>query len=160
MNEEKSQKSHTDNPVVIKKYANRRLYNMQTSSYVTLEDLTELVKKDTDFVVKDAKSGKDLTRLVLTQIILEQESSGTELLSTDFLRGLIRYYDTGFHQALSAYLNMMMQMFSENRSELRQSFEPFTRQMKEILPDFDPMESMQKLQQQQVEWVQSFFGKR
>ena len=79
-------------PVIIKKYANRRLYNTDTSTYVTLEDLAEMVRGERDFVVYDAKTGEDLTHSVLTQIIVEQESRGTNLLPIGFLRQLIRFY--------------------------------------------------------------------
>ena len=78
--------------VVIKKYANRRLYNTETSTYVTLDDLAEMVRSDRDFVVYDAKSGDDLTHSVLTQIIVDQESKGQTLLPVPFLRQLIRLY--------------------------------------------------------------------
>ena len=78
-----------DEPVVIKKYANRRLYNTATSSYVTLDDLCHMVQEKQDFVVYDAKSGEDITRSVLTQIIVEEESKGHNLLPIGFLRQLI-----------------------------------------------------------------------
>ena len=82
----------TANAVVIKKYANRRLYNTATSTYVTLDDLAEMVKKGTDFVVYDAKTGEEITRSVLTQIIFEEEGKGQNLLPIRFLRQLIRFY--------------------------------------------------------------------
>ena len=89
-----SDNSTSDAPVVIKKYANRRLYNTSTSSYVTLDDLAEMVKKGTDFSVYDAKTGEDITRSVLTQIIFEQENKegAQNLLPINFLRQLIRFY--------------------------------------------------------------------
>ncbi|RMF02535.1 MAG: polyhydroxyalkanoate synthesis repressor PhaR, partial [Alphaproteobacteria bacterium] len=86
------QSQHSDEPVIIKKYANRRLYNTDTSTYVTLDDLAEMVKSERDFVVYDAKTGEDLTHSVLTQIIVEQESKGQNLLPIRFLRQLIRFY--------------------------------------------------------------------
>ena len=79
-------------PVVVKKYANRRLYNTESSSYVTLEDLAQMVRNGRDFVVYDAKSGEDITRSVLTQIIVEEESKGSNLLPEGFLRQLIGFY--------------------------------------------------------------------
>src|SRR5437764_9910569 len=79
-------------PVVVKKYANRRLYNTETSSYITLDNLAEMVRGGRDFVVYDAKSGEDITRGVLTQIIVEEESKGKALLPTAFLRQLIGFY--------------------------------------------------------------------
>ena len=81
----------TSEPTVIKKYANRRLYNTGTSTYVTLDDLAQMVKREEDFVVYDAKSGEDITRGVLTQIIVEQEGKGRNLLPATFLRQLIRF---------------------------------------------------------------------
>ena len=84
-------KTKTDKPTVVKKYANRRLYDTGRSSYVTLEDLCDMVKEGYDFVVVDAKSGEDITRQVLTQIIMEQESKGENLLPINFLKDIIGY---------------------------------------------------------------------
>ena len=97
-------------PVVIKKYANRRLYNTETSTYVTLEDLAQMVRSDRDFVVNDAKSGDDLTHSVLTQIIVEQESKagGPSLLPVPFLRQLIRFYDDAVGKMVPSYLQYSM----------------------------------------------------
>ena len=91
-------------PVVIKKYANRRLYNTASSSYVTLDHLSEMVREGTDFVVLDAKTGDDITRSVLTQIIFEQESKGQNLLPVQFLRRLIRFYGDQMQGFLPPYL--------------------------------------------------------
>jgi polyhydroxyalkanoate synthesis repressor PhaR len=91
-------------PVIIKKYANRRLYNTDTSTYVTLEDLAEMVRSERDFVVYDAKTGEDLTHSVLTQIIVEQESRGTNLLPIGFLRQLIRFYGDSMQKLVPSYL--------------------------------------------------------
>ena len=93
-------------PVVIKKYANRRLYNTETSTYVTLDDLAAMVKSERDFVVFDAKTGDDLTHSVLTQIIVEQESRmGTQtLLPIPFLRQLIRFYGDSIERLVPSYL--------------------------------------------------------
>ena len=92
--------------VVIKKYANRRLYNTETSTYVTLDDLGGMVRSDRDFVVYDAKSGDDLTHSVLTQIIVEQENrqGGQTLLPVPFLRQLIRFYDDSIGRMVPGYL--------------------------------------------------------
>ncbi len=109
----------TAEPVVIKKYANRRLYNTETSSYVTLEDLAELVRAGRDFVVRDAKTGEDLTRQVLTQIIFEQENKGATLLPEDFLRQLIRFYGDSLGQMLPRYLEAAMQAFVCQQDEMR-----------------------------------------
>ena len=106
-------------PVIIKKYANRRLYNTAISSYVTLDDLCELVKIGEDFIVVDAKTDEDLTRSVLAQIIFEQESKGTHMLSEEFLRSVITFYDDGLKSVVPLYLNSMMQAFQQNQEEMR-----------------------------------------
>src|SRR5919202_3207879 len=95
-------------PVVVKKYANRRLYNTETSSYVTLEDLATMVRAGRDFAVYDAKSGEDITRSVLTQIIVEEESKGRALLPTTFLRQLIGFYGDSLQTVLPRYLDLAM----------------------------------------------------
>ena len=106
--------------VVIKKYANRRLYNTSTSSYVTLEHLSEMVRQGVDFTVQDAKSGDDITRSVLTQIIFEQESRGQNLLPVQFLRRLIRFYGDSMQGFLPPYLEMSMESFSKSQEQLRE----------------------------------------
>ncbi|PLW78035.1 polyhydroxyalkanoate synthesis repressor PhaR [Cohaesibacter celericrescens] len=104
---------------VIKKYANRRLYNTGTSTYVTLEDLSEMVKADDDFVVFDAKSGADITRSVLTQIIFEHENKGQNLLPIAFLRQLIRFYDDSMQTLVPSYLEFAMQNLTNDQDALR-----------------------------------------
>jgi polyhydroxyalkanoate synthesis repressor PhaR len=107
-------------PVTIKKYANRRLYNTDTSSYVTLEYLCQMVKDGIDFVVYDAKSGEDITRSVLTQIIVEEESKGQNLLPLEFLRQLIGCYgDTIRGSILPGYLEQTMTSFVQNQAGIR-----------------------------------------
>ncbi len=106
-------------PVVIKKYANRRLYNTATSSYVTLDFLAEMVKDGEDFVVFDAKSGDEITRSVLTQIIFEEESKGQNLLPVQFLRQLIKFYGDSLQTFVPSYLEMSMDAFSRNQEEMR-----------------------------------------
>ena len=113
-------KRPTSDPIVIKKYANRRLYNTDTSSYVTLDDLCEMVKEGADFIVYDAKSGEDLTRQILTQIIFEQESRGQNLLPISFLRNLISFYDNNMKEFVPAYLDTTMQSFLKNQEQLQQ----------------------------------------
>ena len=110
--------------VVIKKYANRRLYNTQTSTYVTLEDLAEMVRSDKDFVVYDAKSGDELTHAVLTQIIVEQESrkDGQPLLPVPFLRQLIRFYDDQIGRMVPSYLQFSLENLVKEQETLRQHF--------------------------------------
>ena len=107
-------------PVVIKKYANRRLYNTATSAYVTLEHLSAMVKEKTDFVVYDAKSGEDITRSVLTQIIVEEESKGGQtLLPIPFLRQLISFYGDSLQGVVPQYLEMSMSQFARNQEQMR-----------------------------------------
>ncbi|GAB3439509.1 polyhydroxyalkanoate synthesis repressor PhaR [Insolitispirillum peregrinum] len=108
-----------DGPITIKKYANRRLYNTATSSYVTLDHLCQMVKDGTDFVVYDAKSGDDITRSVLTQIIVEEESKGQNLLPIGFLRQLISFYGDSLGGLVPRYLEHSMQSFARNEEQMR-----------------------------------------
>lgn len=110
--------------VVIKKYANRRLYNTETSTYVTLEDLAAMVRSDRDFVVYDAKTGDDLTHSVLTQIIVEQEgrSGGQTLLPIPFLRQLIRFYDDSIARMVPSYLQMSLETLAKEQERFRSQF--------------------------------------
>lgn len=119
-----SSQSEKRDAVVIKKYANRRLYNTQTSTYVTLEDLAEMVRSDKDFVVYDAKSGDELTHAVLTQIIVEQESreGGTPLLPVPFLRQLIRFYDDQIGRMVPSYLQFSLENLVKEQENLRAHF--------------------------------------
>lgn len=112
-------KSEADGPITIKKYANRRLYNTATSSYVTLENLAEMVKSGEDFKVYDAKSGDDITKSVLTQIIFEEEAKGENLLPVQFLRQLIRFYDDNMKVFVPSFLEMSMESFTKSQDELR-----------------------------------------
>ncbi len=106
-------------PVTIKKYANRRLYNTATSSYVTLDHLAQMVKDGGDFVVYDARSGDDITRSVLTQIIVEEESKGQTLLPVSFLRHLISFYGDSLQALVPRYLEYSMQSFARNQEQMR-----------------------------------------
>jgi polyhydroxyalkanoate synthesis repressor PhaR len=106
-------------PVVIKKYANRRLYNTQTSSYVTLDHLASMVKAGTEFEVRDARTGEDITRSVLTQIIFEEEAKGQSLLPIKFLRQLIRFYGDSLQSFVPGYLDMSMDGFAKNQEQMR-----------------------------------------
>lgn len=112
-----------DDVAVVKKYANRRLYNTASSSYVTLDDLSKMVRDGHHFVVYDAKTGEDLTRSILTQIIMEEDSKGRNLLPINFLRQLIRYYDDNLRAFLPRYLDMSMENFSDNQEQIRQYIE-------------------------------------
>jgi polyhydroxyalkanoate synthesis repressor PhaR len=105
--------------VVIKKYANRRLYNTASSSYVTLEHLSEMVKEGVDFVVYDAKTNEDITRTVLTQIIFEEESQGQSLLPIQFLRQLIGFYGNSMQAFLPSYLELSLASFTQQQERLR-----------------------------------------
>lgn len=111
-------------PVVVKKYANRRLYNTETSTYVTLDDLAAMVRAERDFVVYDAKSGDDLTHTVLTQIIVEQESrAGTEtLLPVPFLRQLIRFYGDTMQGMVPSYLQVSLETLAKEQERFRKQF--------------------------------------
>lgn len=119
-------------PVVIKKYANRRLYNTATSAYVTLDHLSQMVKDKTDFVVYDAKTGDEITRSVLTQIIVEEENKGGQtLLPIPFLRQLISFYGDSLQGVVPQYLEMSMTQFARNQEQMRRymqnafGFNPF-----------------------------------
>src|SRR5437868_9276415 len=119
-------------PVVIKKYANRRLSNNATSAYVTLDHLSQMVKDKTDFVVYDAKTGDEITRFVLTQIIFEEESKGGQtLLPIPFLRQLISFYGDSLQGVVPQYLEMSMSQFARNQDQMRRylqnafGFNPF-----------------------------------
>ena len=116
----KPSKADNDAPevITIKKYANRRLYNTAESSYVTLDDLATMVQGGVDFTVHDAKSGEDITRSVLTQIIVEQEAKGNNLLPTGFLRQLISYYGDNLQGLVPQYLDMTMQSFARNHEQM------------------------------------------
>ena len=115
--------------VVVKKYANRRLYNTETSSYITLENLAEMIRGGRDFVVYDAKSGEDITRGVLTQIIVEEESKGSAMLPTGFLRQLIGFYGGSLQGVVPRYLEHSMSSFARQQQQVRQmmerTFSPF-----------------------------------
>ncbi|MFK8034443.1 MAG: polyhydroxyalkanoate synthesis repressor PhaR [Hyphomicrobiales bacterium] len=109
----------TNEPTTIKKYANRRLYNTGTSTYVTLEDLAVMVKKEEDFVVVDAKTGVDITRSVLTQIIFDEENKGTNLLPISFLRQLIRFYGDQMEAIVPSFLDASITSLTRDQDKLR-----------------------------------------
>ncbi len=113
--------SNKSEPVTIKKYANRRLYNTGTSTYVTLDDLSEMVKKGEDFVVEDAKTGDDITHSVLTQIIFELENKdGQNMLPIPFLRQLISFYGDQMQMVVPSYLEQSMAVFSREQERIRE----------------------------------------
>ena len=106
-------------PIVVKKYANRRLYNTETSSYVTLDDLAAMIRDGRDFVVYDAKTGEDITRGVLTQIIVEQEGKGQNMLPTAVLRQLIGLYGDNLQSLVPRYLEAAMASFTQQQDQMR-----------------------------------------
>src|ERR1700687_413568 len=111
----------SDQPVTIKKYANRRLYNTGTSTYVTLEDLAAMVKGGGDFIVHDAKTGEDITRQVLAQIIFEQENKeGQSMLPIAFLRQLIRFYGDSMQMMVPRFLEQSMQALTSQQGKFRE----------------------------------------
>ena len=116
------QESGASGPIIIKKYANRRLYNTQTSSYVTLDHLCEMVKEGVEFEVHDARTGEDITRQVLAQIIFDEENKGQHLLPIQFLRQLIRFYGDSLQAFVPSYLEMSMESFAKNQQEMREKF--------------------------------------
>lgn len=127
-------------PVTIKKYANRRLYNTATSSYVTLENLATMVKAGCDFVVYDAKTGEDITRSVLTHIIVEEEAKGQKLLPVSFLRHLISFYGDSLQILVPRYLEHTMQAFARNQEQMRDH----VREALDGLMPFNQFEEMSK----------------
>ena len=110
-------------PVVVKKYANRRLYNTESSSYITLDTLAEMVRDGRDFVVYDAKTGDDITRSVLTQIIVEEEGKGKAMLPTGFLRQIIGFYGNSMQGMVPNYLEQAMTNFASQQEQMRQAME-------------------------------------
>src|SRR5215468_12354863 len=123
MSTSNSDKQSDGRAVVVKKYANRRLYNTATSSYVTLEDLARMIKEGGDFVACDAKTGEDITRSVLTQIIVEQEQKGQNLLPISFLRQLISLYGDSMQFLVPGYLEQAMLAFAQNQEQMRRNLQ-------------------------------------
>ena len=109
-------------PIVIKKYANRRLYNTQSSSYITLEDLARMTREGIDFQVLDAKTGADITHSILTQIIMEEESHGEQMLPISFLRQLIAMYGNSMQSLVPHYLEATMENFRANQRKLQETW--------------------------------------
>ena len=110
-------------PIIIKKYANRRLYNTETSSYITLENLAQMVRQNREFKVVDAKTGDDITRTVLTQIIVEEEAQGKNMLPVSFLRQLISMYGDSMQALMPQYLDASMEAFRRNQEQFRKALE-------------------------------------
>lgn len=116
-------KAGSDDTVIIKKYANRRLYNTRSSSYITLDHLATMTREGIDFKVLDAKTGADITHQILTQIIMEEEASGEQMLPVTFLRQLISMYGNSMQSMFPHYLEASMENFRANQSKLHKAFE-------------------------------------
>ena len=129
--------------VRIKKYANRRLYNTATSSYVTLDYLSQMVREGQDFTVEDAKTGEDITRSVLTQIIVEEEGKGQNMLPINFLRQLISLYGDNLQFLVPRYLEQSMEAFGRNQEQMRQY-------MKESFGGIFPFDRFQEMSKQNI----------
>lgn len=145
-----SRKNDSSEPIIIKKYANRRLYDTETSSYVTLEDLCRMVKEDKPFVVRDAKTNEDLTRQILTQIILEQELKGVNIMPVDFLRDVIRTHDEQVSAMMQSYLETSMKMFTRNQDRFQQYWE----QGMANLTQHSPLTQMEEIGKRNMEIFQ------
>ncbi len=142
--------NNTEDNIVIKKYANRRLYNTATSSYVTLDTLCTMVKDGQNFVVQDAKSGADITRSVLTQIIFEEESKGQNLLPISFLRQLIGFYGDSLQTMVPDYLESTMSAFAHNQDKIRQH-------LTESMGGVNPFHQMEEIGRQNMAMFQGMF---
>src|SRR4030095_2723439 len=115
-------KAEGSEPIIIKKYANRRLYNTQTSSYITLDDLSHMTREGIDFQVLDAKTGADITHQILTQIIMEEEAHGEQMLPVSFLRQLISMYGNSMQALVPHYLEATMDNFRANQRKLQETW--------------------------------------
>lgn len=113
----------SEGTIVIKKYANRRLYNTASSSYITLDDLASMVRENVEFAVFDAKSGEDITHSILTQIIMDEEANGEQMLPVSFLRQLISMYGNSMQSMMPSYLEATVTNFREKQTEIREAFE-------------------------------------
>jgi polyhydroxyalkanoate synthesis repressor PhaR len=138
-------------PVVVKKYANRRLYNTESSSYITLDNLAEMIRAGRDFVVYDAKSGDDITRGVLTQIIVEEEGKGQNLLPTEFLRQLIGFYGGSMQGLVPKYLEQAMAAFSDQQEQMRAA-------MQKTMGGIFPFSNMEEVGRQNIAMMERAFS--
>ena len=145
-------KSAEKAPVVVKKYANRRLYNTESSSYITLENLGDMVRAGRDFVVYDAKSGDDITRSVLTQIIVEEEGkNGQNLLPTTFLRQLIGFYGGSMQGLVPKYLEHAMSSFAQQQEQMRTA-------MQKTMGGLFPFGNMEEMGRQNIAMMERAFS--
>jgi polyhydroxyalkanoate synthesis repressor PhaR len=144
-------------PIVVKKYANRRLYDTHSSSYITLDNLADMVRQGIDFVVYDAKTGEDITRGVLTQIIVEQEGKGSNLLPTSFLRQLIGFYGGQMQGLVPKYLEQAMTLFAQQQEQLRAAMQKSMGSMGTLFP-FGNMEEVGRQNMALLERAFSMFS--
>lgn len=144
-------------PIVVKKYANRRLYDTRSSSYITLDNLAEMVRQGVDFVVYDAKTGEDITRGVLTQIIVEQEGKGSNLLPTGFLRQLIGFYGDQMQGLVPKYLEQAMTAFAQQQEQVRRAMQTTMGSMGTLFP-FGNMEEVGRQNMAMMERAFSMFS--
>lgn len=144
-----------DDPVVIKKYANRRLYNTGTSTYVTLEDLAQMVKHGEDFTVQDAKTGEDITHPVLTQIIFELENKeGQNMLPIPFLRQLIAFYGDQMQMIVPSFLEQSMIAFAKEQERLREQMKNLKSPM-DVMKLTAPMKAIEEQTRRNIELFQN-----
>ena len=143
--------------VVVKKYANRRLYNTETSSYITLDNLADMVRQGRDFVVYDAKTGEDITRSVLTQIIVEEEGKGRALLPTAFLRQLIGFYGDQMQSLVPRFLEQAMGAFSQQQEQMRATMQKTMGSIGSMFP-FGNMEEVGRQNMAMMERALSLFS--
>jgi len=145
-----------DDPVVIKKYANRRLYNTGTSTYVTLEDLAEMVKRGEDFTVQDAKTGEDITHPVLTQIIFELENKdGQNMLPIPFLRQLISFYGDQMQMVVPSFLEQSMIAFAKEQERFREQMKEAMGQTPLDMMKLGPMKALEEQTRRNIELFQN-----
>lgn len=111
--------NNKQNVTIIKKYSNRRLYNTNSSAYINLEDLYQMIREGEDFIVQESSTGEDITNIILTQIIMEQESKGYNLLNKKFLRGIIGFYDNSMGSILPHYLANAIEIFIQNQEQFK-----------------------------------------
>ena len=140
--------------IIIKKYANRRLYNTETSMYVTLDDLAEMVRQNQNFEVVDARTGRDITHQVLTQIIFDEETKGGALMPIKFLRQLIKFYDHSLQSMVPQYLEMTMDVFTKNQERLREN----ATKLFGTNPFIPGAESLEAIQRRNMELFQKTFA--
>ncbi|HEY8288110.1 MAG TPA: polyhydroxyalkanoate synthesis repressor PhaR [Acetobacteraceae bacterium] len=138
-------------PVVVKKYANRRLYNTESSSYITLDNLAEMIRQGRDFVVYDAKTGDDITRGVLTQIIVEEEGKGQNLLPTKFLRQLIGFYGGSMQGLVPKYLEHALAAFAQQQDQVRAT-------MQKTMGNLFPFGNMEEVSRQNMAMMERAFS--